>query len=1136
MLVGTIKYGNHIMDVKALDRPDSLHMIIHTDMFPTIDLWDELENSAGSNTRNVKINASSVVSEIHNKEFIAKLGCTIRYAKQSCYTNFRRIRTFGSTEEFEPESAVDYDIPDLGTVTLKLGLVTKLKLNTPYFEIDMEEDNMPGEAEFNQFTGKTVSAKIDFSTLGFEPFSIVKSQPSSNIGLYTLEEIIANNPNKNFSWLLDREYVIVSDDNLEEVIAEFKNTDKPIAFDTETTGLNITFKSRTGEHDVLVGVILCKEEGKSYYFPLQHKLIDNLCGGDHAFFMENYMREILETKYIITHNGSYDWKVAHIYGINTNIMFDTLLALECTYGYKYKGYKVGLKPSAKTFLGRDSLELSDMCYGEFGDNIKFWDLPYEHVRLYGGADGDNTLALYNYMMRSSLLEEFNATKVLEIEVTFTKAVAYSEFYGHLVNVDEIPDLQHDIEMGMAKTYAKMVDIVGDDFNPNSSPQLQDILYNRLGLPKQTKREKGKEKLTTDKDAIKRLCEYEDSEGRPLYPIAHILQEYRDYNTIYKNFLKPLPTLATPDGYLFTGVKQMGTTTGRVSVTSPNYQSYNKEVKKRIIPRPGFYMTDNDYSSIEYRTLAFMSGQKELVEAFKDPDLNYHTYQAARIFNIPYEAVSDSLRKQAKGINFGLPYGMGDPSLGARVFGERTEENTRKAKKLREKYFEGQELVKEFFERERAGGVKNGYTSTYYGRRRYYDKNIFDVESIKRQAGNHVIQGTAADIYKIGVCRLFIEISKRGWLGKVLIDGFIHDETLLEVHKDIDPAELLQAVKSAFELEIEGCCPLYIGFGYGRNWYEAKSTEIPIQVQESIIERYAERGMTEIWEHDTKKLCDWVVNEIEQFSINEVKTALTNPDGQGKTLKPVITSYISDITKGYHKKYNKLKHNFIAESLADLPNLIVEEYVLKQYGKKKHIVYSDMKMSERLSLQIDYFAENYMFDELEETYNLQFDLEEFNSILQKENVANIDYIRNIKDLQEQIDVFCIMFGLDREKINIADAASIQNKEDNSQEQNNYVSDEDDYAFQQAEAIKLARIQKLGVYLDCYDNSVVFRLMKNKSFMDGISELTNKEKKGYSVMLFDCEANQMYITQAYIESDNLKQVQDMYLIYMGKQGTM
>ena len=236
------------------------------------------------------------------------------------------------------------------------------------------------------------------------------------------------------------------------------------------------------------------------------------------------------------------------------------------------------------------------------------------------------------------------------------------------------------------------------------------------MPVQYKFEKGAKKITSDKDARKNLMAIEDSNGEIKYPFIHWYNAYCECATIKKNFLKNLGTLATPDGYMFSEVGALATTTGRLSTKNPNYQSYNKPIKRRIVARPDYYITDNDYSSIEYRVLASISGQEALIEAFKDPDLNYHTYQAARIFSLAYEAVTDSLRKQAKGINFGLPYGMGDRSLGGRVYGEKSDENTRKAAKLRRLYFEGQEKVESLFKTKRADAVRDGFSETFYGRR------------------------------------------------------------------------------------------------------------------------------------------------------------------------------------------------------------------------------------------------------------------------------------------------------------------------------------------------------------------------------------------------------------------------------------
>ena len=707
-------------------------------------------------------------STITNREFAMKISALIRYMQIAGKQQYNQQ---AGGNEFSATRKVDVieikTKQKIGTIHYNMGLITQLDCENKYVKVHLETvpDSTFEESIFKELKEKDkfgrklystpisiVGFKLSEEILGFPYIPEIAKEIPQGFGMYeTIEEVIAAHPDKNTAWILDQEYHIVTDDNLEEIIKMFEDHDGLIAYDTETSGLNINFKSRTNEADQLVGVVLSRKPGEGYYFPLQHKLFANLCGGDHFYFMERYMRNLLENKKIICHNLKFDWKVAHIYDINVNCVYDTMLALGVTKRYEEESYALGLKDLTKNIFGRDSFELSDFVMGgSFGDSdIAFWDLPYELVRQYAPADTDNTYALYEFIEKEDIINKYNARKVFEMEITFAKAVAYSEFYGYHIDVENIPELQGKIVGEMERCKKEMFALAGDEFNPNSPAQLVTIMYDKLGV------EKVGEKASTDKETLKTLASRTNPDGTPKYPFVKMLKTYRDNEGIYKNFLKKLPEFSTTDGYIFPDVLQIGTNTGRVSVKNPNYQSYNDIVKHYVVPRPGFMHFDSDFAQIEQRVLvsyaSIMFNDFEslaLLRDFDDPDMDYHQYQAARMFNVPYAAVTKSMRQQSKGINFGLPYGMGDESLGTRIFGERNKENTKKAADLRKKFFQGQELIEDFFEKVRSEGVRRGYTETQWGRRRYYHKGVFSVAEIRRQAGNHVIQGCSIGTTKI----------------------------------------------------------------------------------------------------------------------------------------------------------------------------------------------------------------------------------------------------------------------------------------------------------------------------------------------------------------------------------------------------
>ena len=1186
MLKGTLVYkdtnfGELKYSVLARDSFNDLKMLLtvdddgsnisnvdnpykHSDMFdlledgsPNMEYRNISENSRTKRRLDVK-KTNKYKSNITNKEFALRISALIRYMQIAGKQQYNQQ----VSHEFSAKRVVDIvevsTKQKIGRISYNMGLITALDCENKFVRLHLETvpDENFGESIFKELKEKDkfgnrlsdtpisiVGFKLSEELLGF-PYipEVVKEIPQA-FGMYeSIEEVIANNPDKNYAWILDQEYHIVTDDTLEEVMQMFYDHDGLIAYDTETSGLNINFKSRTNEADQLVGVVLSRKPGEGYYFPLQHKLFSNLCNGDHFYFMDKYMRPLLEGKKIICHNLKFDWKVAYIYDINVNCVYDTMLALGVTKRYEEETYELGLKALTKNIFGRDSFELSDFVMGgDFGDSdIAFWDLPYELVRQYAPADTDNTYALYEFIEKEDILNKYDAKKVFDMEITFAKAVAYSEFYGYHIDVENIPELQDKIIGEMERCKKEMFALAGEEFNPNSPAQLVTIMYDKLGV------EKVGEKASTDKETLKTLASRTNPDGSPKYPFVKMLKTYRDNEGIYKNFLKKLPEFATTDGYIFPDVLQIGTNTGRVSVKNPNYQSYNDIVKHYVVPRPDFMHFDSDFAQIEQRVLvsyaSIMFNDFEslaLLQDFDDADMDYHQYQAARMFNVPYAAVTKSMRQQSKGINFGLPYGMGDSSLGARIFGERNAENTRKAADLRKKFFQGQELIEDFFEKVRSEGVSDGFTRTQWGRRRYYHKGVFSVNEIRRQAGNHVIQGcvhgdtvieikdlglvkikdvvglslyawngtdwtkgditysgkkqkciitftngqeficspihkflvgnnphnamayvkcrdltegtliainknselkikdfnfntkyievksveitdeyidmydvcntddgyyvadglithnTAADIYKKAVNNMFERICKEGWLGKVLINGFIHDEMLMEVHKSINPYYFFKAWREEFEVRPANYCKLYAGAGVGKCWYDAKKLDLhPLYIQE-IIDAYSEDMA---WDENTENFLADVKQGFKEHKLRRVKEYVVDEKVQGEVIKPAISALLGD--------------------------------------------------------EIDTILSNITSDEEK--------IKEFNEILEENTLDS--GTKKIKGLQDQLRLFCKYYDIDYDKVNLKSPDDVDIQQAQQSSMNDY-EDEDEVVLEvDKEQLLMLGLVSNGIIID------------------------------------------------------------------------
>ena len=858
---------------------------------------------------------------INSDAFIA-IGSILREIKNSCGNN-NFTGADGERMCYQPKG--DWGSANVALVANEYySLQAKVEYKDWVLEFGLDTSSLSFEKVYAPKNGYSWKLDLGWS----EPIVDIDAYEalggSSDDDFYTLEQIQKRYPERNYAWLTDCDYEIVTPENVAKVSEELLQAvkeGKRVAFDTETTGLNIRFTTDRGDGDYVVGFIFSIREGQGWFVPTRMNHITNIwqtspdvkwSKGLEQEVVCKYFKEVLEKGLIIGHNVGFDWKAMWLYGINTNFVDDTLLVAHMGYCNEHRSISESLKGLTAHFLGRNALELKDIAKsGDWSEN-NFADLPYETVRLYGCADGDDTLSLYNFFRREHHFEKYGLDKTsYRIEVAFSCVAGYQEFYGHHVDMKRSDELKRAIENGMTTSEAKMNDILGRPCNYKSSTQLQQALYVDLGYPILKRTAKGTP--STDKNTLKRLADATNADGTPKYPLAAELQTYRKWAQLKSNFTDVLDSLGTPDGFMFSEVN-LPLETGRVSVRNPNYQSYNDTVKQYISPRHGYYMMDFDYSSVEYRILASLSGQRNLVETFKDPDTDYHTYQASRMFGVPYESVTSQLRHQAKGINFGLPYGMGDRSLGARIYGEATPENTAKARKLRALYFEGQENVETFFDEKRESSWLNSYAETAFGRRRYFDKRKDREDSIRREGGNMAIQGTAADIFKLGMVNLFRSLTERGWLGKFLIPAFVHDEALYEVSNDIDPMDAMYLVEHSVFIDINAklpdWAPLYLGGGFGENWFHAKKTEIPIELQATLMKKYSGKwngtgpGL-EWWDGNIERLYAWEVEQNNGYYAYRVKKylsgkGLSGPDKamelEGQSISPQVNSYALDMLK------------------------------------------------------------------------------------------------------------------------------------------------------------------------------------------------------------------------------------------------
>ena len=645
------------------------------------------------------------------------------------------------------------------------------------------------------------------------------------------------------TWLRKKKYFIVNDDEKAEQLFRYLDTfEGPISYDTETTGLRINcfgkinskysraleeYNSQNPDNQIpadrLVGIIFCVEPNVSYYFPCFNRKFDNLYQnpdspirkkiiantkarytigdfrdkqGDMAEYVRNTapedfrldvilmerVRDILEKKHIVAHNGSFEWKVGWLFEIDTNLKDDTMLLHQLLYKFRSttsnRGEPSNLKYLSKVELGIDQWELSDFFPGykeQEGEvkqkagkkstksKIDFSYMTYEGTRIYAPTDGDCTLQLFIKYKSDMIKNHPEQLYIYGVEVLVACAVAYMEFYGHRIDESQIEAARDKTKANMAiiesqfrqaisysseaelKQY-EVVTAIRNTVEETKEPskelmdefraeveKLQSIMDNdeenviSITSPAQVSSlfyDKlgipfSGEKKSVDKKAIKALMQIKDEQGNLKYPVVALYSKYRKEHTLLTKFFDNLVYYTYPGGIIFSSYGQISTATGRMSCKKPNAQQYPKVVTSIVKPRPGYAMMDADYSQIEYRVLVAMSGEKFLADLFIDPDNDYHTLMASLMYGVPYASVTKQMRSDAKSFNFGIPYGMGLGSLAILLKGVSNPATREEAKQKYELYFKDQPNVRRFFEKVKEMAQVNRYTRTYWNRYRFY---------------------------------------------------------------------------------------------------------------------------------------------------------------------------------------------------------------------------------------------------------------------------------------------------------------------------------------------------------------------------------------------------------------------------------
>ncbi len=622
------------------------------------------------------------------------------------------------------------------------------------------------------------------------------------------------------------ETVIVRDEAALQALGKRLRAAKWISFDVETDSLE---RLSAG----IVGICLCVEPPTAYYIPVGHlsgaaqadKGQMNLFAGNAELApgqlpmarVVEVIRPPLTDPSIpkVAHHAKFDTMILERHGIDVApVKFDTMIAEWLTDpSTKHKG----LKDLARHRLGAEMTDIEELI-GRGKNQVTFAEVPIEQAAPYGAADADMTLRLMPPLQKE--LEEKGLTRLLDLEMELLPVLADMERAGVRIDVDFFRHMSQDLAAALLKLEQTIYEIAGEPFNINSTQQLSDILFKKLQLPHEGLKRIASGHFSTAVDVLEGL-KAADTTG-----IINAIIEYRELVKLKGTYVDALPQLINPDtGRIHTSFSQTGAVTGRLASSNPNLQNIpirsevGMQLRRGFVTEPGWQFLSADYSQVELRILAHVSGDEALLKAFRE-DQDIHTATAAAVFSIPAEEVTKNQRRFAKIVNFGIIYGMGAFRL-ARDSGLTLGE----AENYIRKYFRQFPGIERYLEQTRQKARADGYVETLFGRRRYFPvykssmsgANRQAVQRADREAVNHPIQGTAADIIKIAMIRLHAELKAR-YRARLLLQ--VHDELLLEVPEE-ELAEVHELVIdimcNAFELDV----PLKVEAETGKNWLELK---------------------------------------------------------------------------------------------------------------------------------------------------------------------------------------------------------------------------------------------------------------------------------------------------------------------------
>ena len=596
---------------------------------------------------------------------------------------------------------------------------------------------------------------------------------------------------------------ILDEKAFSEWLAKLKAADV-FAFDTETDSLDYMVAN-------LVGVSFATEEGVAAYVPVAHDYLDAPQQLDRDWVLSQ-LKPILEddNQAKVGQNLKYDASVLARYDIEMKgIKHDTMLA---SYVYNSVGGKHDMDSLALRFLQHSCISFEQVA-GKGKNQLTFNQIDLEQAAPYAAEDADVTLRLHHRLMGYIEQDEKLNSVYQQIEVPLVPVLSRIERTGVMIDDMLLSAQSHEIAARLDELEQKAFEIAGQPFNLSSPKQLQTILFEQMGLPVIKKTPTGAP--STNEEVLQELALD--------YPLPKVIIEHRGLAKLKSTYTDKLPKMINPTtGRVHTSYHQAVTATGRLSSTDPNLQNIpirneeGRRIRQAFVAPHGWKIMAVDYSQIELRIMAHLSGDKALLEAFQQGK-DIHAATAAEILGVSIDQVSSEQRRRAKAVNFGLIYGMSAFGLAKQLGIPRGE-----AQGYMDKYFERYPGVMQYMEDTRSTASELGYVETLLGRRLYLpeikSRNGMRRKAAERAAINAPMQGTAADIIKKAMLLVDAWIEEYGQ-GRVKLLMQVHDELVFEV-QETALAEIESKVQQLMESAADLKVPLVADTGHGDNWDQA----------------------------------------------------------------------------------------------------------------------------------------------------------------------------------------------------------------------------------------------------------------------------------------------------------------------------